>query len=397
MENKEFKTKDKSETYDKLLNLVLDILLRDRTTGNNIIWATDNYEKDYGHKPTDIIKKEDITGDYEGLIKPRLLKSKTEQQRRTKEKAEVFTPSWVCCIQNNYFDEQRFGKDVFAKVDYKNKTWKTIDKTIPFPTKEKETWEDYIKSNVIEACCGEAPYLVSPFDVVSGEIIPLENRIGLLDRKFRVIKENYMTKVISSDYHPNKKEQWKGWAKEALKHTYGYEWSGDNLLLARENVYFTVIDYYREQFNEDPDNDFLKEIAEIISWNLWQMDGLKFVVPLSCKDIEKPKPFKKLFATTLDNIEKLPCPGCEEPNFIKGITKTTDDKRNNRKDIQGHSGIYCKVKNWDLEPEGHVIYFGQCLNTTTEELTKQEKIKEYNKPKKVEEIKMGKLFERIGK
>ena len=42
----------------------------------------------------------------------------------------------------------------------------------------------------MEITCGEAPYLVSRYDVVKGEIIPVEDRIGILDRKLRVINEN---------------------------------------------------------------------------------------------------------------------------------------------------------------------------------------------------------------
>ena len=376
MGNKELKIKDRSETYDKNLNLVLDILLRDNTTGTNIIWATDNYEKDYGHKSTDIIKIEDITGDYEGLIKPRLLKSKTEQQRRTKEKAEVFTPAWVCCIQNNYPDEQRFGEDVFAKVDYKNKTWKTIDKPIPFPIKDGGNWQDYIKANVLEACCGEAPYIVSPFDVVSGKEIELKDRIGLLDRKFRVLNEARKNWHKSTE---EEKEVWIKWAKEALKHTYGYEWSGDNLLLARENIFQTVIEYYQDQFNENPDKNFLKDIAEIISWNLWQMDGLKFVVPMSCYDEPKKSQSmsKGLFAfhNKMKDVIKeeeakkgeINCPGCKNPDFIQAIKQTYNrNKKINNPDkakLSSHNGIFCKIMNWDT---GNSQYFGRVLMTPEE-------------------------------
>ena len=38
--------------------------------------------------------------------------------------------------------------------------------------------------------CGEAPYLVSRYNVVSGEEIPESDRIGLIDRKLRVVSEN---------------------------------------------------------------------------------------------------------------------------------------------------------------------------------------------------------------
>ena len=43
--------------------------------------------------------------------------------------------------------------------------------------------EKYIRRKVLEVTCGEAPYLVSRYDVSTGKMIPLEERQGLLDRK----------------------------------------------------------------------------------------------------------------------------------------------------------------------------------------------------------------------
>ena len=43
------------------------------------------------------------------FIKPRVLKSQTEQKKRSKDMAEVFTPSWVCNKQNNLIDDEWFG------------------------------------------------------------------------------------------------------------------------------------------------------------------------------------------------------------------------------------------------------------------------------------------------
>jgi len=72
---------------------LLDMLLIDRTTKKNIIWATDSYEvhgQDFS--PHKHIKPELITGSHGNLIQPRAAKSLTEQRQRTKDKAEVFTP-----------------------------------------------------------------------------------------------------------------------------------------------------------------------------------------------------------------------------------------------------------------------------------------------------------------
>lgn len=90
---------------------LLSILLKDKTTGNNIIWAMDNYSK-YGseYAAEKEIKIKHITARHGGIIKPRVEKSKAEQQQRVRQKAEVFTPSWVCNLQNNKVDEEWFGR-----------------------------------------------------------------------------------------------------------------------------------------------------------------------------------------------------------------------------------------------------------------------------------------------
>ncbi len=87
----------------KIDRSLLEILLKDKTTGKNIIWATDNYSK-YGELYTSEkeIKIELITSRHGGIIKPRIEKSKEERLQRVRQKAEVFTPSWICNIQNSY-------------------------------------------------------------------------------------------------------------------------------------------------------------------------------------------------------------------------------------------------------------------------------------------------------
>ena len=107
---------------------LLSILLKDKTTGNNIIWATDNYSKyGFSYSAEKEIKIELITSRHGGIIKPRIEKSKTEQQQRVRQKAEVFTPSWICNMQNNKVDEEWFGrKDVF-NLEKENPAIKAVE------------------------------------------------------------------------------------------------------------------------------------------------------------------------------------------------------------------------------------------------------------------------------
>lgn len=293
---------------------VLEILLCDRTTNKNIFWATNDYEhKGIGYKYNSEIAVTAITGRNGRVIKPRVLKSKEKQTNRSKDMAEVFTPSWICNAQNNLVDEAWFGrKDVFNIEDSANKTWKAVENNIEFS--EEKTWQDYVRDTRLEITCGEAPYIVSRYDTTTGMFIPLAERIGLLDRKLRVVGENI-----------DDKEEWIEWATIAYKNIYAYEWQGDNLLLARESMLITFIEYYQSKFGEDPTIDCIKDIAYIISWNVWQMDGLKCVVPNSCQNEAKIN--LTLFGK---EVEKEVCEGCR------------------KNDIQKHNGMYCKIMDWDI-------------------------------------------------
>ena len=299
---------------------LLEILLIDHSRPKqgkrlaHIIWATDNYESlGPSYAENEQITIESITGDHGNLIQPRVRKTKEEQQARARDKGEVFTPAWICNAQNNLVDAQWFGTDSpFNKET--DQGWQTIPDKIPFPSKDGKTWQDYVMDTRLEITCGEAPYLVSRYDAITGDIIPVKDRIGRLGRKLRVASENTETE-----------EEWYAAAKQAYQATYGYEWQGDNLLLARENALVTFFDYFQDKFGKDPGKDQAREIAEIISWNFWQMDGLKGVIPNSCHDDVHVEP--SLFG---DGEEvRIPCKGCE-----------TDD-------IRRHNGIYCKIMDWE--------------------------------------------------
>ena len=290
---------------------LLEILLKDRSSGQNIIWAVDDYQI-YGNKfsANDHISIESVTGKNGEVIKPRIQKTKDEKVVRIREKAEVFTPSWVCNAQNNLIDNAWFEGDNIFNHEIE-KGWKTTNQKIQF-SKDK-TWQDYVMSTRLEITCGEAPYLTSRYDTVTGEYIEPQDRIGLLDRKLRIISENVKDKY-----------DWIDWAKKAVQNIYGYDWQGDNVLLARENILYAVIEYYEYIYNDVLSTTILKELAEVISWNIWQMDGLKCVIPNSCIPINKGQ--LELFSS-IDKVEE--CPGCK------------------KNDIHNHTGVYCKIMDWD--------------------------------------------------
>ena len=292
-------------------NGLLSILLTDRTRTtaskiHNILWATDSYDN---HKPKDEIEIKDVTGKNTYLIQPRITKSKEEQKSRTRDKAEVFTPTSIVDEMNK-------------QIDWSTGHWPTTE----------DNWQDYIKETRLEITCGEAPFIVNRYNAANGKKVrKLDDRVGFLDRKLQTVSR------FCKD-----KESWLEWATIAFQCSYGYEWQGDNLLLARENLLYTFIDYWNDKFPSDKINldrqvssekiKILKNIATIISWNIFQMDGLKYVVPMSCKSeittIEIPPMLALLGEKPDKKAQKKQCPGCSKSDpFL-------------------HNGKYVKIMDW---------------------------------------------------
>ncbi len=306
----DIKENDIRENYPE----VLEILLKDHTTQKNIFWATDNY-KHLGeeYRFSSPILPNLITGQNGFVIMPRVKKDKEMQLSRVRDMAEVFTPSWICNAQNNLIDNAWFGRDNVFNTEIVDSdgthTWEVNNEKIIFP--KDKSWEQYINDTRLEMTCGEAPYVTSRYDTTTGEFIPVDRRIGLLDRKLRVINENV-----------DKSGLWLKAVQEAYKNTYAFEWQGDSLLLAREAMLYTFIENYDLKFGKLPKKTSIEFIAYIISWNAWQMDGLKGVVPNTCG--KKTTQQLDIFGES----EELNCLGCKTDNILK------------------HNGIYCLIKDW---------------------------------------------------
>ena len=270
---------------DDLLRInpeLLDTLLRDHTTGSNIFWATDDYaNKGEGFGFSDQITADSITGANGHVIMPRKFKPQKVQTARAKDMAEVFTPAWICNAQINLIDDAWFGRSGVFNTENPDHTWTPNLNPITFP--EGKTWHDYVHDTRLEITCGEAPYIVSRFDVTTGETIAVGKRIGLLDRKMWLIHVN--TPDLQDGMAPDEiKRIRKNWIRNvyrAFQSVYGFDWQGDNVLLAREALLLSFIEYYQAKWNtkELPQMQSLLKVAEIISWNIWQMDGLKYGIP----------------------------------------------------------------------------------------------------------------------
>ena len=277
---------------------VLGLLLQDKSTKKNIIWATDTYEE-FGEGFTDKVQMSaNSLLQHPNLIRPRIQKSQEAQAQRTRKKAEVFTPAWLCNRMNNHCDNDWFGRDSVFNTENADNTWTVSEGKIEFP--KQKNWQHNVESRRLEITCGEAPYLVSRYDVSTGElIVPPIRRIGILDRKLRIVNENTDTY-----------EEWLKWTTRAFEASYGYEYQGDNVLIARVNLLLTFTDYYEERWGQQPDGKLLDQIANKIAWNIWQMDGLKDTVPLG-------KPYEEFRQMTLfDMLGGEPDGDKDEPEAV---------------------------------------------------------------------------------
>ena len=150
---------DVSESSLRQRGRILDILLidrsrtitrKDKTYVHNIIWATDSYIDQYRgdkrhrnpYSPTAEIRRELITGEHNLLIQPRAAKSREEQVKRTKDKAEVFTPLNVV---------KQINGDVAHSLN------------LP----PNHTWQDFVSARWLEITCGEGPFIASRYNPVS--------------------------------------------------------------------------------------------------------------------------------------------------------------------------------------------------------------------------------------
>lgn len=319
---------DISENTLRNRGRVLDTLLIDRTrlkpnSPFNIIWGTDSYlryGKDYA--PSKQIRREQVTGLNGRLIQPRAAKSKEEQKYRTKDKAEVFTPLKIV-------------KEMNIAIDWASINWPV----------GQDNWIDYICERRLEITCGEAPFIAGRYNPTAntGAIISPKNRVGFLDRKLQVVGEFVSTK-----------KEWLKYAEMALKATYGYEWQGDNLLIARENILLTIDDFYKDfcssklelKSKQSLTDEQLEYFAEIISWNIWQMDGLKYVIPMSCRqtmqkldDVAKNQ--LSLLTMETPSKTKVECEGCRTNSPI------------------AHTGKYAKIMDWHANQK---IFFVSLLH-----------------------------------
>lgn len=201
----------------KLTTKQKKILIRDHSTGNNIIFAC----KSYPNKSfSDQITVKDIK-----MFVPRREKAIEEQNERKEINGEVFTPHVIV---------KMMASDLYDECD--------------------------IHSLTLEPCCGEAPFIADLYDRVDGHCIDFDNRTGLLDMKCKKCKS--AEDILDS-----------------LKSSYGVELQGDSLYLGRMNAVQDAYEWYDHLFGACPDEKTVDNMCEIVAWNIIQMDMLTFKTP----------------------------------------------------------------------------------------------------------------------
>ena len=211
----------------------------------------------------------------------------------------------ICNKMNNHCDEEWFGrKDVF-NVECEQ-GWLVNTEKVEFDT--ADGWKKYVDSKRLEITCGEAPYIVSRYDAATGELLEIRQRIGILDRKLRVVNEN-----------TDSATEWFKWVLRAYQSVYGYEFQGDSLLIARINLLITFVDYMQDRWGRVPTDVELRKIVNVIVWNLWQMDGISGTIPFG-----KPKEEYHQFSLF---------------DFV-----VADEPR--KQDIEEPEEVYCRIYDW---------------------------------------------------
>ena len=266
---------------------LLDKLLVDKTTKRHILWGTNAYRERGERYANDCeIFVTLVLFNNLGVIKTRARKAFEQQVGRTKLHGEVATPLWVCNKMIDAIDCEWFGIEHLPKD-----VWQHIDTLFQ---QTKKSWKKYVDNKRLEIACGEAPYLIQRYDGTNGMMISVEERTGILDRKLHVVSAYATTQ-----------EEWIHWAIRAVEATFGYEYQGDNLLIARVNVIKTFIEFYTYKWNEIPHIKLLNQLITKITWNLWQMDGLTGAIPCYMDSIEETSLFDELITTVTQPLCKV--------------------------------------------------------------------------------------------
>ena len=187
---------------------------------------------------------------------------------------------------------------------------------------------------VIDPCCGSGHILAYLFDVLmqiyenygytprDAVTSILQNNLYGLDIDDRAAQLAYFAVMMKARRYDRR-----FFSHTTQPHVYAIEESnriekpdqGDNLLLARVNLLLTYAEHLQARWQRKPTKEELQPIANIISWNLWQMDGLHLSVPGG-----KPQPEAEqldLFSMFGTVKEQTPAVSCKVKNWRSNKTQ----------------------------------------------------------------------------
>jgi hypothetical protein len=184
-----------------------------------------------------------------GQLRRRCDKPKAEQRARTKRRAEVFTPTSVVAFMNDHAEA--------AKCN------------VPVEELDTVSWRDRIQLRALDSCCGEGAFTTTLYDPITGEDIPEPERVGILDRKLRLVVEHAPMSLAPR------------YLLTALRTSYACDIMGDNVILARMNVYLAWLEAYRRAMGTPPSIAEMNEACEVICGTVMQVDALTGMLPAS--------------------------------------------------------------------------------------------------------------------
>ena len=168
-------------------------------------------------------------------VSPHYLRTQSDRKQRAQKQAEVVTPLKLVKMM--------------------------VDNLVKESPEIVNSWQALAKSTVLEPACGETPFITTRYDIETGDIIPLNKRVGFLDRKFAEI-----------DKAVNNEKDWLKWAFEAVNSVWGFDADGGSVLIARTNIVNTFADHLQEKWNRTPTRKELKWLATITQHNYFQDD-----------------------------------------------------------------------------------------------------------------------------
>ena len=199
------------------------------------------YDKTTCKKIVDDDWKTPLTADKVQYIVPRCIRNKAENNNKQKNKGEVYTPDGIINFMLNDIDDHILGtKGMFnnAVTDEYGyaQHWITYHNKIDIGD-NNYAWYKYVALTFLEITCGEGAFITRRYNQIDGEQIAQSERFGFLDRKLEIIRRNITSETTQDELV---------WLTlHALAATYGYEYSGKSLLIARINVYLTAADFIK--------------------------------------------------------------------------------------------------------------------------------------------------------